>query len=554
MALLAANNLTFRYSDAETPALDGLSLTVEPGEFVLLCGPSGCGKTTLLRLLKSEISPEGEMGGSILYDDRPLDHHPKEKLAREIGMVFQDPENQIVMDEVLPELVFGLENLGFSTEAMRKRVAEMVHFFGLEAWLHRKTYEISGGQKQMLNLASVLLLNPRLLLLDEPTAQLDPVAAKEFINMVHRLNREFGITVLMVEHRLEELFSFADRTVMMQDGRIAYDGKPRETVRGIWMQKDDRLHEYLPSIARLYLENNDVVNTANLPLTVREGRKWIETLSMMGRGTSEPSIPASETPLLKAKNIRFQYEKDGDKILDQLSLNVYRNELLTVVGGNGSGKSTLLKVLAGLLTPQVGKITYRGEKIKKQRPQTIAYLPQNPKLYFLRDTLEAELHEIAAKFRVEDPQGNIVRLTEHFGISRLLHRHPYDLSGGEMQKAALACVLLQKPEVLLIDEPTKGLDPVAKRHFGELLQQLHRDGLTIVMVSHDVAFAAKFATRCAMMFQGEITAVEPTGDFFKGNTFYTTVIDRMTRNSGVPEVLTLEEARKTWHVHDSSLA
>ncbi|HEX7066275.1 MAG TPA: ATP-binding cassette domain-containing protein [Bacillales bacterium] len=549
MALLETDGLTFHYPDGDRPALDGVSLALEPGEFVVLCGPSGCGKTTLLRMLKKEIAPAGEAGGRILYKGKQLGDHSKEKQARDIAMVFQDPENQIVMDEVMQELVFGMENLGFSTDVMRKRVAEMAHFFGLEPWLHRRTHEISGGQKQMLNLASVLLLNPRVLLLDEPTAQLDPVAAKDFIHMVHRLNQEFGLTVLMVEHRLEELFPLADRAVMMREGYILYDDEPRKVAGQIWEQEDQELRHYLPAMANLYLEQEYDLNAKRVPLTVREGREWVRTVPYTGE-TSKKTAKTVEKPLLKAKNVRFQYEKGGNMVLENLNLNVYPDELLAVVGGNGSGKSTLLKMMAGLLKPQVGKIVYQGKKLKKQPLQDIAYLPQNPKLYFLHDTVEAEMEEAASRFG-QETQGKIERLTMDFGISGLIKRHPYDLSGGEMQKAALVCVLLQEPKVLLVDEPTKGLDPVAKQHFGELLTRLHSEEVTIVMVSHDVEFAAKYATRCAMMFEGEITVTGSPGEFFKGNNFYTTMINRITRDSPVPEVLTLEEARKTWRIHDS---
>lgn len=549
MALLETDSLTFHYPDEKEPALDSLSLHVEAGEFVVLCGPSGCGKTTLLRMLKHEIAPAGEVGGQIKYEGKQLEEHSKEKRAREIAMVFQDPENQIVMDEVMQELVFGMENLGFPTDMMRKRVAEMTHFFGLEPWLHRKTHEISGGQKQMLNLASVLLLNPRILLLDEPTAQLDPVAAKEFISMVHRLNQEFGLTVLMVEHRLEELFSLADRAVMMREGRILYDDKPREVAKQIWTQEDQGLRHYLPAITNLYLEEENDFRANSIPLTVKEGKEWVRTLSPFAE-TPIKTATAPEKPLLKANNIRFQYEKDRETVLDNLKLDVYPNDLLAVVGGNGSGKSTFLKIIAGLLKPQVGKVIFQGKKLKKPQPEEIAYLPQNPKLYFLHDTVKSEMFEVAAKFGVQEAESKIERLTVDLGISELLNRHPYDLSGGELQKAALACVLLQEPKVLLVDEPTKGLDPVAKRHFGERLTRLHEKGITIVMVTHDVEFAAKNATRCAMVFEGQIAVTGFPGEFFKDNIFYTTVINRITRDSQVPEVLTLEEAREIWRIRE----
>lgn len=547
--ILEVENLNFRYPNEHAAVLDDVSFSVKSGEFVVLCGPSGCGKTTLLRMIKQEIAPAGERRGRMLFQHKDYEHHDHGSSLREIGMVFQDPENQIVMDEVMQELVFGLENLGLSTSVMRKRVAEMVHFFGLEPLLHRKTFELSGGQKQLVNLASVILLHPKLLLLDEPTAQLDPVAAKEFIDMVYRLNREFGITVLLVEHRLEEVFALADRVLMMNGGKITHDGNPREVLRQVWEQKDHPLVAYLPVIATLYFENESDVKTEEIPLTVREGRSWVRTLSFGAvRKKEQLDKMDRKEPLLTAKNLCFQYEKDVKPVLQHLSFEVRERELLTIVGGNGSGKSTLLKVLSGLLKPQRGRITYRGRKLDKYQREKLAYLPQNPKLYFLQDTVKKELETISEAKTHTVGGKNIEELLAYLDITHVLERHPYDLSGGEMQKAALACVLLQQPEVLLVDEPTKGLDPVSKRLFGELLHWLNKDGLTIILVTHDVEFAANYATRCAMMFEGEITTSAPAGEFFKDNTFYTTVINRITRDGSLPEVLTLEEARSRWRV------
>ncbi|MED3655035.1 energy-coupling factor transporter ATPase [Heyndrickxia sporothermodurans] len=548
MALLEAKNISFHYPEERSPALDNVSFYVNEGDFIVLCGASGSGKSTLLRLLKKEVSPHGKVSGDIYYNDQPIFQLDSEVAARELGMVFQDPENQLVMDQVMEELIFGMENIGFSTEYMRKKVAEMVHFFGLDDLLEKKTYEISGGQKQLVNLASILLLEPRILLLDEPTAQLDPVAAKEFIGMLHRMNEEFGITVIIAEHRLEELFALADRAIILEQGKVIFDSTPRNVSLRIGNNAENKLYSYLPSPAILYLEHSLNIQERELPLTVKEGKLWVKQLNIEEvRTNSKEEIPEG-TPLLQMKNIDFQYTKDQRKILDRTSLSVFEGEALAIVGANGTGKSTLLKIMAGIEKPQGGSILYKGKRMKKHDPLNIGYLPQNPKLFFLHDTLEAELDEIIKQHKLNEGKTRAKELLEWFQLASLANRHPYDLSGGELQKAALAGVLLTNPKVLLIDEPTKGLDPDAKKRFGELLVRLREKGVTIVLITHDIEFAAQYATRCAMLFQGNITVTAPVHSFFSGNTFYTTTINRMIRGSNAPNVLTVEEARTKWRV------
>ncbi len=549
MALLEAKNISFKYPDESVPVLKNISFTVEPGEFIVLCGPSGSGKSTLLRLLKREIAPHGTKEGDFYLENQPITKASAEQVAKQIGMVFQDPENQIVMDKVLEELVFGMENMGMSTEEMRKKVAEIVHFFGLEHLLERKTYELSGGQKQLINLAAVLLMEPKILLLDEPTSQLDPVAAREFIGMLQTMNEELGITVIIAEHRLEELFGIADRALVLDKGELMDFDTPRKVIEKLGSTINHPMYRYLPSPARLFLEHASIREGEMIPLSVKEGKQWL-----MGLHVTENKHHDIEQvynkELLSLKKVDFQYAKDSGKVLDSLSLTVYEGEWLTIVGANGTGKSTLLKVMAGLDKVQRGTITYKGKKVNKQLPEEIGFLPQNPKLFFLHDTIEDELEEIIKKYQVTSGKVRMEELLTTFNLSSLKKRHPYDVSGGEMQKAALAGVLLRTPKLLLVDEPTKGLDPEAKQSFGELLKQLQQQGLTIVMVTHDIEFAAKFSTRCAMMFQGSITIEAQVRSFFQGNAFYTTVMNRMTRGSYVPNALTVEEACATWSVQE----
>ncbi|MFC4617188.1 ABC transporter ATP-binding protein [Camelliibacillus cellulosilyticus] len=549
MALLEAKQLTFHYPDQETAALVNVSFSVQPGEFIAISGPSGSGKSTLLQLLKPEIAPHGRKRGDIIVQDVQANELKPKQLAALIGMVFQDPENQLVMDSVIEELVFGLENLGCDTATMRKRVAEIVHFFGLEPLLDTRTHQLSGGQQQTVNLASVLMMEPKLLLLDEPTAQLDPVAAKDFLHMLRRMNEELGIAVIIVEHRLEDVWPLADRVMVLDQGQIRHFGRTREVAKAVALEASKRFKDYLPAASALYATFSKH-DQQSLPITVKEGREWVAKLDVTQRrrpqSLEDSPFQTQRKKLIDVRHGDFQYERGGKRILNDLNLTVYEGERLAIVGGNGTGKSTLLKIMAGLLHLTRGRVLYEGRAMRKHSPDWIGFLPQNPKLFFLEETIDKEM-AAALKHQNKDLREEML---ERFGLTHLRGRHPYDLSGGERQKAALACLLLREPRLILIDEPTKGLDPVSKKQFGDLLKRLNASGLTIVLVSHDVEFTARYASRCAMLFRGEVTVTKDPDAFFKGNTFYTTAANRITRGGSVPEVLTVEEATRTWRVHD----
>ena len=556
METIKIENLAFQFPDAADWVLQNINLTVKEGEFLVICGPSGCGKTTLLRLLKNELAPAGNQRGEIYYQGLPFVEWDSKKLIEEIGFVSQDPENQIVMNEVMQEIVFGLENLGYSNFEMRKRVAELVHFFGMEDMLGSKPSELSGGQKQMLNLLSTLLLKPKVLLLDEPTSQLDPIAARDLLTTLERLNKEMGITIIVVEHRLEQLFSVADRILFMQDGLIKFGGRSRQVISDLYQERNMQFIPYLPSLARLYMEKMDRVLQEEIPLTVKESRDWISGLSELTGSqlsieeVNSKSIAERRNPIIDLQNVFFQYHRESPLILKKLSLSIYEGEFFALVGGNGSGKTTVLKACIGSVKPQRGKVLLRGENINKPRTKVdfnkIAYLPQNPKTYFVFDTIEKEMQEAVIRHDVPNGEAKIKELLQTFDIEHLRRRHPHDCSGGEIQKAALACMLIESPTLLLIDEPTKGLDSVSKNHLSKILKALHTSGMTIVMVTHDIEFAAQNAEECAMIFNGEITVSGTPKDLFKDNYFYTTTINRATRVSETREVLTLEEALAKW--------
>ena len=524
MELLQVENLSFRYPKAEQNALEEIGFSVQSGEFIVLCGPSGCGKTTLLRLLKKELAPAGEKSGQITYQGAPQEALED---AGAIGFVQQNPESQIVTDKVWHELAFGLENMGIPTEVIRRRVGEMASFFGIQGWFRQRTDELSGGQKQLLNLASVMVMQPDLLILDEPTSQLDPIAAADFIATLQK--------ILLAEHRLEEVFPIADRVLVLEKGRILLDDDPRKIgPRLSNLQPNHPMLHALPSAVRIW----QGLNIAEpCPLTVREGRDFLER-HFTSRAETLPTSEITEAgeTAVELKNVWFRYEKDLPDVLRGVSLKVHRGEIFCVLGGNGAGKTTALNVIAGLDRAYRGKVLIGGKPIKDYKGSTLyrnnlALLPQNPQTVFVKDTVRADLSEILETMEIpkKERAERMQAVADKLGISDLLDRHPYDLSGGEQQKSALAKVLLSEPKILLLDEPTKGIDAFAKQNLRKILRELKQDGITVILVTHDVEFAAEAADRCAFVFDGEILSADPPQKFFAENNFYTTVANRMAR-------------------------
>ncbi len=535
MEILRVENLSFTYPTEQAQALRGVSFSVKEGEFILLCGASGCGKTTLLRLLKEELAPEGTTEGAIYYKGKPLAEVTRRESAEEVGFVMQDPDSQIVTDKVWHELAFGLENLGLPRSAIRLRAAETAGFFGISDWFGGNTDELSGGQKQVLNLACVMAMHPALLLLDEPTGQLDPIAASEFIATVKKLNTELGLTVILAEHRLEELFPLADRVIVMENGAVVSDARPCETPAALRRSgKGATVLPGLPAAMRIF----DALETEGAsPVTVKEGRAYLRSACRNGtRALPEEAGSVAGPVALELKNVCFRYEKTAPDVLRGLSAQIREGEIFAVLGGNGSGKTTMLDCLAGLRRPYAGSVSVYGKKIKDYKNNSLyrgvlSYLPQDPKTVFVQDSLEADLTALcAAMGKPAEESGAAVReQAARFGVEGLLARHPYDLSGGEQQKAALAKMLLSDPRILLMDEPTKGMDAAAKNDLMETLRRLSGEGRTVVMVTHDIEFAAVCADRCAMLFDGEIFAEGAPRAFFSDNNFYTTAANRIAR-------------------------
>lgn len=537
MEILRVENLNFQYPKTDRPALSAIDLTVQRGEFLVLCGESGCGKTTLLRLLKRALAPAGTQTGQIRCCGVPQEALDDRTAAAEIGYVLQNPDSQIVTDKVWHELAFGLENLGVPTEIIRRRVGEMASYFGIQDWFRKKTDELSGGQKQLLNLAAVMVMQPKLLILDEPTSQLDPIAAADFIATLQKLNRELGLTILLAEHRLEEVFPIADRVILMDHGRILLDDDPSRIGARLHATRPDHpMNRGLPSAVRIFTGLPASMRTAPCPLTVREGRDFLEQrFSAEPDRFSPPPLPDAE-PAVELKNVWFRYERPLPDVLRGTSMTVYTGEHYCLLGGNGSGKTTALNVISGLNRAYRGKVRIYGRQIADYRGSTLyrknlAYLPQNPQTVFIRDTVRADLAELLEAQGADKPaqEARIAAVAAQLEIADLLDRHPYDLSGGEQQKCALAKMLLTEPKLLLLDEPTKGLDPGAKYRLQSVLAALKAQGITILTVTHDVEFAAECADRCALFFDGEVLSADVPEAFFAENNFYTTAANRIAR-------------------------
>lgn len=535
METFTIKNLTFFYPESQKPALNDINLTVSQGEFITVCGKSGSGKSTLLRHLKGILTPHGVRQGEIFFEGRNVFELPLREQAEKIGFILQNPESQIVTDKVWHELAFGLENLGLDRDTIRLRAAEAASFFGIQQWFDRSVFELSGGQKQLLNLAAIIAMQPSVLLLDEPTGQLDPISASEFLEAVKKINRELGITVIITEHRLEETFPISDRALIMDNGRIIADDIPSKAGESLKELGHD-MFIAMPSPMRIWA---GVENNLPCPLTVREGRRWLEniipSIDDLKKDTKENENIENSPPVIELYNVWYKYGKAFPDALKGLSLEIKKGQLYCIVGGNGTGKTTALNVISGICKPYRGKVLIFGNDIKRLSDRemfyrNIALLPQNPQALFLGKTVELDLLSVTDSDLPErERQKQLIETAILTEIEELLQRHPYDLSGGEQQRAALAKVLLRKPKILLLDEPTKGMDAHFKQKFANILFRLCRDGITVVMVSHDIEFCAEYASECAMLFNGEAVAKGSPKSFFAGNSFYTTAANRMAR-------------------------
>lgn len=458
---LAYDDVTFRYPGSHGDVLSGVSMAVPAGAFALLVGSTGSGKSTLLSLAKPQIAPAGDRAGQVRVSGRPVDGLDG-AAACEVGYVFQDPDNQIVCDSVWHEMAFGLENLGTPQGEMRRRVAEASYFFGMGPWFHSDTDALSGGRKQLLALASTLVMQPRVLLLDEPTAQLDPIAARNFLHALFRVNRELGCTVVVATHEPELMADYATCAFELVDGAVG-------AVEDLGRFKCEAT-----------LAERGALCDANAPAAVSARGAW------------------------------FRYGRDDDWVLRGLDLEVRQGEVHALVGGNGCGKSTLLALIAGTRRAQRGEV--------RSAISAKAMLPQDPKALFAEERVDEELMEWAhiGGYGADEVQAMMGEL----GLADRADLHPYDLSGGQRQMLALGKLLLVHPRLLLLDEPTKGLDRTARERVAGMIEAARRDGVTVIVSTHDLAFVRRVADRVSLMFDGELACTEPVGEFFRNNLFY----------------------------------
>ena len=574
MNLVEIKDFGFSYPESSRKVLEHVNLNIKEGTLNVIMGRSGCGKSTLLRQLKSVLAPAGEKEGKILYRNIPLEDTDHRTQSQEIGFVMQNPDNQIVTDKVWHELAFGLESLGYDNATIRLRVAEMASYFGIQKWFYKNVSELSGGQKQLLNLASVMAMHPSLLILDEPTSQLDPIAASDFLETVKKINRDIGTTVLLTEHRLQDIIPYADRVFVMDEGTLFLEGTPREIGTKL-KEQHHGMFLSMPVPMQIYAGTESALTC---PLTVSEGRQWIreyikekgikkekiqqanqrlerqgeknknETAGLFGHFKRQKE---NTPPAIQMKDVWFRYEKDSPDVIQNLSLEVKKGEFYAMVGGNGTGKSTTLSLLGRVHQPYSGRIYLDGKDLRSfsDRELYCGYLgvmPQNPQSIFLKKTVLEDLYSVIGgkkekpsneypiSMKKEKAIEGIVSLTH---LEGLLNRHPYDLSGGEQQRLALAKVLLLRPKILLMDEPTKGMDAEYKEELGSILKKLQSHGMTIFMISHDVEFVAEYADTTGLFFEGNVVTSKKTRDFFAGNNFYTTAANRMARGL-FPEAVT----------------
>lgn len=549
MAFVEIKNLTFSYpaeSGETVKAIDNVNISLEKGEFLLICGDSGCGKSTLLRQLKPSLRPFGKMEGEVLIDGIANEKLDFKTQSGDIGFVMQDPEMQIVTDKVWHELAFGLENLGVNNRTMRMRVAEIANFFGINTLLDRPTAELSGGQKQLICLAAVMAMQPKLLLLDEPTSQLDPIAANDFFMTLKRINEELGTTIIITEHRYETLFTVADKVAFMQKGRIIAQTAPENAISAL-SGRDDFIN-VLPTPMRLFSAVVGKADAGPAPITVKDARRLLEstvTHAEIKKREEDKSVERNKDAetLVSLKEVWLRYERNSQDVLRGLNLCIKSGELFCIIGGNGAGKTTALMTAAGLYKPYRGSVKFKGKNIDKFSKtelygKQIGVLVQNPQCCLAADTVREELDASARNFGIGAER--IEEVIETMDIRSILDSNPYDISGGELQRAAIAKLLLPKPQLLLMDEATKGMHPLFKEKFGTMLKQLTRQGTSIVLVSHDIEFCAEFADRCAMFFDGAVTAEGTPRQVLLDNSFYTTAANRISRGI-ISSALTTEE-------------
>lgn len=518
MKIIEVKNLSFAYKSCNDNVFENVSFEACEGELIFLCGATAGGKTTLLRCLKPELVPSGKISGERFFCERPFAEIETKTSAGEIGYVMQRPENQTVTDRVRSELAFCGESLGLSPSVIRRQVAETAAYFGLERILDEKVDTLSGGQRQLLNLAAVMAVNPRLIVLDEPTAQLDPIAAGDFIRTLYRITRELSVTVIIAEHRFEELLPLADKVIFLDGAGSAYFGTPGDIAEK--MAESEHLSRSMPSGMRIYREFPQLRKKAGFPLTLGQSREMLSSCFKRDVIYSQcKKREISTESAITLKNVYFTYDSRKQDVITDASLDVKKGEVFVLLGSNGSGKSTLLSIISGIEKPYRGDVRIFGKPVRKYGKElygkTLSMLPQDVQSSFLCDSVLEELR-IAEDDRVYD-------------FRPFYDMHPYDLSGGQQQLLGIKKLVMKNPSVLLLDEPTKGLDGYWRNVIANTVKSLAESGITVFAVTHDTEFAAMCADRCGIFFDGCAAAVGEPCEILSSSIFYTTNAAKTSR-------------------------
>ncbi|MCJ7522282.1 MAG: energy-coupling factor transporter ATPase [Dehalococcoidia bacterium] len=551
--MIKIRDLTFYYGDASRPALQDVNLDIEDGEFVLVTGPSGCGKTSLCRCLNGLIPHfyGGEIAGGLEVQGLDVMRHTTRDLATRVGMVFQDPENQLVSMDVQREVAFGLENLAFPRDVMAKRVEEALDTLGISGLRHRQVHELSGGEKQKVVISSVLALHPDILVLDEPTSELDPKGAEDVLSIVRRLNDELGITVILVEHRLDRVVHLVDRMIVMDKGKIIADGNPRAVLSNGDITS---IGAGVPPIVRIVQRLRDNgVNVDDIPLTVKEGRSMLKDIFMGARGGTLSHTESADNgrPVIEIDKLWHAYP-EGITALKNVNLRICEGEFVAVMGRNASGKTTLVKHINGLLKPTKGKVIVNGIDTRKatiaQLSRKVGFIFQNPNDHIFADTVEEEIAFILKNLGFDSGEiaARIDEMLEMFALKEFRKRYPRSLSGGERQRVAMASVLVARPRVLILDEPTRGMDYRLKSELMRFLNGYREKGNTVVLVTHDVETVAEHADRVVLLSEGGVVVDGNKRDVLSRALFFSPQINRLVQafeKYGVPNnILTVDEA------------
>lgn len=522
MDYIEVKNLSYSYPDEKSENIRDINIKIKKGEILFICGKSGSGKTTLSKCLTGAIPNfyGGSISGEVIINDKNLCELTDKKRAELITMVFQDPEKQILMDKVLREIAFGIENIGIESSIIKRRVIETMQFCNILSLKDRFIRTLSGGEKQKVAVASALVYMPKCIVFDEPTSQLDPAASEEVVNLIRKINQELGITVVIIEQRIDKCFEIADRIAVMDKGRILFCGSKND----MYESNLPEVNKFLPS----FLKVAKVLNIDTIPKNFRELRENLSKLNIIDSRVRDTHV--EDENIIEIKKLTCKYKEV--KAIDDINLNIKRSSFNGIIGSNGAGKSTLMKAIMGY-TDYKGSVKLCGSEVKKVKFKElgvkIGYVSQNPNDYLSKDTVYEELKFTLNNYGLVNEE-IIDDTLKSLDMYKLKLKNPRDLSGGEKQRAAIASVLVLKPEILILDEPTRGLDEEAKNKLGEILKSLNDDGSTILMITHDMDFAAKFCNNFILMFEGNIIAEGNKSRVLSQGIYYTTNINKLFRD------------------------